>query len=119
MTSSDASKVVCTGDGLLFGYINHPIRANIDTSGAGPGAVEEGFAQSYFLNIFSIAGELKVFCEGVETKAICELEEQADGTFLLLLKPREIGVHHLHVQYDDVEVPGTCCFQSLKLSNYT
>ena len=44
MTSSDASKVVCTGDGLLFGYINHPIRANIDTSGAGPGEVEEGFA---------------------------------------------------------------------------
>ena len=60
-----------------------------------------------------------MFCEGVETKAICELEEQADGTFLLLLKPREIGVHHLHVQYDDVEVSGTCCFQSLKLSNYT
>ena len=33
----DPSKVVCSGDGLVFGYIDHSIRAQIDTTRAGPG----------------------------------------------------------------------------------
>jgi len=35
--SSDASKVLCRGDGLTLGYIRHPIEAFIDTRLAGPG----------------------------------------------------------------------------------
>ena len=37
MGECDPSKVVCSGDGLVFGFINHPIRAHIDTTRAGPG----------------------------------------------------------------------------------
>ena len=34
---ADPSKVVCTGAGLRWGYVNLPIRAEIDTRPAGPG----------------------------------------------------------------------------------
>ncbi len=34
---TDPSLVICSGQGLRFGYLNKPIEANIDTRHAGPG----------------------------------------------------------------------------------
>ena len=34
---ADPTKVVCKGAGLRWGYVNLPIRADIDTRNAGPG----------------------------------------------------------------------------------
>lgn len=34
---ANPAKVICKGDGLRWGYVNLPIRAEIDTRKAGPG----------------------------------------------------------------------------------
>ncbi len=44
-TVTDPSKVVASGEGLTFGYINHSIEAMIDTRGAGPGGQRRAESQ--------------------------------------------------------------------------
>ena len=50
-------------------------------------------------------GELTVFCKGPSRNAFCELRDHNDGTFLLTIKPMDIGFHRLHVKYNDVDIP--------------
>ena len=52
------------------------------------------------------AGELTVFCKGPTKNSFCELRDHKDGTFLLIVKPQDVGVHALHVRYNDIDVPG-------------
>ena len=49
-----------------------------------------------------------MFCAGAERNAYCELREEHDGTFTMILTPQETGLHSLHVQYDGQEVTGAC-----------
>lgn len=85
---TDPSKVVCVGEGLHFGYYKHPIHATIDTRKAGP-------------------GELTVYCDGPENKAYCQLKDHEDGTFTLTVRPQDVGLHKLHILYNDDSVVGS------------
>ncbi|XP_076033181.1 filamin-A-like isoform X8 [Oratosquilla oratoria] len=85
---ADASKVVCTGDGLRHGMVGKEIKSFIDTRRAGP-------------------GELTARCVGPHKVAVCELYDHRDGTFTLNVKPQESGRHHLSVMYETEHVPGS------------
>lgn len=99
----DASKVLCTGDGLGIGTVGKDIRSFIDTRRAGPG--EYGGITHYkhfflvitFRNLF--VGELSAHCVGPHKVAYCELYDHGDGTFTLNVKPQEPGKHTLTVKY--------------------
>lgn len=83
----DASRVLCSGEGLKGGAVGKDIKAFIDTKRAGP-------------------GELTAHCTGPQKVAYCELYDQMDGTFTLFLKPQEGGKHVLTVKYGGEHVAG-------------
>ncbi|XP_063833667.1 filamin-A isoform X2 [Ostrinia nubilalis] len=86
--SGDASRVVCSGAGLVGGVVGMEIRSWIDTRRAGP-------------------GELTAHCTGPNKVAYCELYEHGDGTFTLNVKPAEAGRHVLSIQFAGDHVPGS------------
>lgn len=51
-------------------------------------------------------GELTAQCVGPTKIAFCELVDQNDGTFSLLIKAQETGKHTLIVKYNDEHVSG-------------
>jgi filamin len=84
----DASKVICTGDGLRVGTVGKDIRSFLDTRRAGP-------------------GELTAQCMGPRKTAYCELYDHGDGTFTLNIRPQEPGKHQLGIKYSGDHVPGS------------
>ncbi|KAB7497586.1 Filamin-A [Armadillidium nasatum] len=85
---ADATKVVCSGDGLKHGMVGQEIKSFIDTRRAGP-------------------GELTARCVGPHKVAVCELYDHRDGTFTLNIRPHEAGRHHLSIMYEGEHVPGS------------
>ncbi|KAH9416793.1 hypothetical protein DERP_011908 [Dermatophagoides pteronyssinus] len=88
LPSCDSKRVICTGDGLKGGTIGKEIKAFIDTRRAGP-------------------GELSAQCIGPNKAAICELYDQNDGTFTLLIHPQEGGKHTLTIKYGGQHIIGS------------
>ena len=67
---SNASKVVCSGDGLRAGTLGKEIKCYIDTRSAGQ-------------------DELTIKCEGPHgKKALSELNDHRDGRFTLYIRPQ-------------------------------
>lgn len=87
-TSIDASKVLCSGEGLRHGVVGREIRSWIDTRRAGP-------------------GELTAHCTGPRKVAYCELYDHGDATFTLNVKPQEPGKHLLTIKYGGQHVTGS------------
>ncbi|CAD5118169.1 DgyrCDS6901 [Dimorphilus gyrociliatus] len=85
---SDASKVVCDYEKLESATLETESVTVIDTKNAGN-------------------GELVVKCEGLTREALCQLLNQRDGTFNLLINAQEPGKHMLHITYADVHIPGS------------
>ncbi|XP_042865445.1 filamin-A-like isoform X5 [Penaeus japonicus] len=85
---ADASRVVCSGEGLRHGMVGNDIKSFIDTRRAGP-------------------GELTVTCSGPSKVALCDLDDHGDGTFTLNIRPQESGRHALNVKYEGDHVPGS------------
>ncbi|KAF5298465.1 hypothetical protein FQR65_LT01244 [Abscondita terminalis] len=85
---ADASKVLCSGEGLRQGVVGKEIRSWIDTRRAGP-------------------GELTAHCTGPRKVAYCELYDHGDATFTLNVKPQESGRHALTIKYAGQHVPGS------------
>jgi len=85
---ADASRVICSGEGLRHGVVGREIKSFIDTRNAGP-------------------GELTVTCAGPSKVALCDLDEHGDGTFTLNVRPQESGRHMLNVKYEGDHVPGS------------
>ncbi|KRT84610.1 hypothetical protein AMK59_1466 [Oryctes borbonicus] len=85
---ADASKVLCSGEGLRQGVVGREIRSWIDTRRAGP-------------------GELTAHCTGPRKVAYCELYDHGDATFTLNVKPQEPGRHALTIKYAGQHVPGS------------
>lgn len=87
-SAADASRVICSGDGLKNGIVGQEIRSFIDTRRAGP-------------------GELTAHCVGPHKVAYCELYDHGDATFTLNVKPQESGRHALTIKYAGEHVPGS------------
>ncbi|KAK0179966.1 hypothetical protein PV327_005658 [Microctonus hyperodae] len=87
-SAADASRVICSGDGLKNGIVGQEIRSFIDTRRAGP-------------------GELTAQCVGPHKVAYCELYDHGDATFTLNVKPQEAGRHALTIKYAGEHVPGS------------
>lgn len=87
-SSTDASKVNCSGEGLRHGVVGKEIKSWIDTRRAGP-------------------GELTAHCAGPRKGAYCELYDHGDATFTLNIKPQEHGRHLLTIKYGGQHVPGS------------
>lgn len=87
-TNADASKVICTGDGLQGGMVGKDLKTFIDTRKAG-------------------SGELAVQCSGPHKVAHCELYDHEDGTFTLFIKPQESGKHLLNVKFGGEHIAGS------------
>ncbi|XP_013109625.2 filamin-C isoform X2 [Stomoxys calcitrans] len=87
-SSMDASKVICSGEGLRHGIVGKDIKSWIDTRRAGP-------------------GELTAHCAGPRKVAYCELYDHGDATFTLNIKPQEPGRHVLTIKYGGQNVPGS------------
>ena len=51
-------------------------------------------------------GELTAHCVGAHKIAYCELYDQMDGTFTLIIKPQEGGKHVLTIKYGGDHVSG-------------
>lgn len=85
---ADASKVLCSGEGLRQGVVGREIRSWIDTRRAGP-------------------GELTAHCTGPRKVAYCELYDHGDATFTLNVKPQEPGKHALTIKYAGQHVSGS------------
>lgn len=85
---ADASKVLCSGEGLRQGVVGREIRSWIDTRRAGP-------------------GELTAHCTGPRKVAYCELYDHGDATFTLNVKPQEAGRHALTIKYAGQHVSGS------------
>nr|CAD7395119.1 unnamed protein product [Timema cristinae] len=85
---ADATRVLCSGDGLRVGTVGKEIRSFIDTRRAGP-------------------GELTAHCVGPHKVAYCELYDHGDGTFTLNVKPQESGRHALTIKYGGEHVAGS------------
>lgn len=85
---ADASKVLCSGEGLRQGVVGREIRSWIDTRRAGP-------------------GELTAHCTGPHKVAYCELYDHGDATFTLNVKPQESGRHALTIKYAGQHVSGS------------
>lgn len=84
----DAGRVHASGDGLKGGAIGKDVKVFIDTKRAGP-------------------GELSAHCIGPHRVAHCELIDQLDGTFFLLVKPVEGGRHILTIKYGGEHITGS------------
>ncbi|XP_023302338.2 filamin-B isoform X2 [Lucilia cuprina] len=87
-SSMDATKVICSGEGLRHGIVGKDIKSWIDTRRAGP-------------------GELTAHCAGPRKVAYCELYDHGDATFTLNIKPQEPGRHLLTIKYGGQNVPGS------------
>lgn len=87
-TSVDATKVLCSGEGLRHGVVGREIRSWIDTRRAGP-------------------GELTAHCTGPRKVAYCELYDHGDATFTLNIKPQEPGRHLLTIKYGGQNINGS------------
>ncbi|XP_051156361.1 filamin-A [Leptopilina boulardi] len=87
-SAADASRVVCSGEGLKYGIVGQEIRSFIDTRRAGP-------------------GELTAHCDGPHKVAYCELYDHGDATFTLNVKPQEAGRHSLTIKYAGEHVTGS------------
>ncbi|KAJ8683635.1 hypothetical protein QAD02_019427 [Eretmocerus hayati] len=87
-SAADASRVVCSGQGLKYGVVGQEIKSFIDTRRAGP-------------------GELTAHCVGPHKVAYCELYDHGDATFTLNVKPQEAGRHALTIKYAGEHVPGS------------
>ena len=61
-----------------------------------------------------ITGELTVYCKGPHKNAFCELREEYNGTYTMILTPQDVGIHDLHIQFDGTEVPGTISLIRMK-----
>jgi len=86
---SNASKVICSGEGLRAGTMGKEIKCIIDTRSAGQ-------------------DELTIKCEGPQgKKALSELNDHRDGRFTLYIRPQEVGRHSLSIQYGGHHVPGS------------
>jgi len=86
---SNASRVVCSGEGLRAGTLGKEIKCYIDTRSAGQ-------------------DELTIKCEGPQgKKALSELNDHRDGRFTLFIRPQEGGRHSLSIQYGGNHVPGS------------
>lgn len=88
VSSVDASKVKCSGEGLRHGIVGQQIKSWIDTRRAGP-------------------GELTAHCTGPKKVAYCELYDHGDATFTLNIKPQEPGRHLLTIKYGGQHVNGS------------
>lgn len=84
----DAARVSVSGEGLKGGSVDKDLKVFIDTKRAGP-------------------GELSAHCMGPQKVVQCELIDQMDGTFYLILKPQESGKHVLTIKYGGEHVPGS------------
>ncbi|XP_059352458.1 filamin-B-like isoform X4 [Daphnia carinata] len=84
----DASKVICSGEGLKWGILGREIKSFIDTRNTGP-------------------GELAAQCVGPHKVAFCELFDHRDGTYSLNIKPQEHGRHVLNIKYGGEPVNGS------------
>ena len=84
----DAGRVIASGEGLKGGSLDKDLQVYIDTKRAGP-------------------GELSAHCMGPHKVAQCELIDQMDGTFYLLLKPQEAGKHSLTIKYGGEHISGS------------
>ncbi|XP_048246439.1 filamin-C-like isoform X5 [Haliotis rufescens] len=82
------NKVAVSGEGLKGGLLGRDLDIRIDTRKAGP-------------------GELTAFCSGPNKVAYCDLEDNRDGTFRLLVKAQEPGRHVLQVKYGGEHVLGS------------
>lgn len=87
-SGSDASKVVCSGEGLTCGVLGQDLHVLVDTRRAGP-------------------GELIARCEGPTRPAYCDVEDRRDGTYEVIIRPQECGIHLLYILYDGRDVPGS------------
>jgi len=88
MSSSDASKVICTGDGLTCGVLGQNLSVLVDARRAGP-------------------GELVARCEGPSRQAFCDIDNRRDGTYEVSVRPQECGMHQLYITYDGQAVIGS------------
>jgi filamin len=52
-------------------------------------------------------GELTAFCTGSTRAAKCEFVDQRDGTYMLKIKPEELGKHLLQIKFNEVSLPGS------------
>lgn len=52
-------------------------------------------------------GELTAYCTGSHKPAHCEFVDQQDGTYLLKVKPEELGKHLLQIKFNDENLPGS------------
>lgn len=56
---------------------------------------------------FVFKGELTANCIGTTKAALCEFVDQKNGTYLLKIKPQEVGKHILQIKYNDEHVEGS------------
>lgn len=47
-------------------------------------------------------------CSGPTSMAFCSFIDRHDGTFELVIKPQEPGLHTVEIKYGDEPVPGKC-----------
>ena len=90
----DASKVIVSGEATKSGVLGQETKALIDTRKAGP-------------------GELTAYCLGPQKAAKCEFFDHRDGTFDLIIKPQECGVHVLQIKYNEEHVPESPFFVNI------
>lgn len=86
--SSPAELVEVDAKSLKIGIIGEDVKTIIDTRKAG-------------------SGYLSAQCVGPSKLAYCELYDHRDGTYLLSLKPTELGKHTLVIKYSQEHVPGS------------
>ena len=106
---SNASKVVCSGEGLRQGTMGKEIKCMIDTRSVGK-YFRLHKSKISVTRYCRSAGqdELTIKCEGPQgKKALSELNDHRDGRFTLYVRPQEVGRHQLTVQYGGHHVPGS------------
>ena len=52
-------------------------------------------------------GELTAYCTGSTKVAYCEFVDQKDGTYMLKIRPGELGKHLLQIKFNDENLPGS------------
>uniref|UniRef100_A0A914BW54 Uncharacterized protein n=1 Tax=Acrobeloides nanus TaxID=290746 RepID=A0A914BW54_9BILA len=88
VTGDDLKRVVLRGDGLKRAMIREQAEFTIDASEAPK-------------------GQLSAQCVGPTKLAYCELYDHRDGTYLLSVRPTELGKHTLVIKYSNEHVPGS------------
>jgi filamin len=87
-TSSDVSRVVCSGDGLTSGILGETFNVLVDARRAG-------------------VGELSVRCQGPTRPAYCDIEDRHDDTYEVSVRPLELGIHQLFITFGGEQVIGS------------